>query len=52
MMQSSPFKSGEFYHLSRANIQPNSYKFGVTSLESDRWITCRDDAPVSKFSNF
>ena len=53
-MLSNPFRSGEFYHLSRANIQAGSYKFGVTSLESDRWISCRDEAAVknSNLSSF
>lgn len=41
-MQANPFRYGEFSNLSNLGIDPSFFKFGVTSLESEKYVCVRD----------
>lgn len=41
-MQANPFRYGEFSNLSNLGIDPSFFKFGVTSLESEKYVCIRD----------
>lgn len=42
MQQSTPFKSGEIRNLASLGLDPKFFKFNVTHLESERYISLRD----------
>jgi hypothetical protein len=41
-MQVAPFKFGEIQNLTNLGIDPKFFKFNVTHLESERYISVRD----------
>lgn len=41
-MQANPFRHGEFANLSTLGIDPSFFKFGVTTLESEKYVCVRD----------
>lgn len=41
-MQAIPFKSGEIRNLTSLGLDPKFFKFNVTHLESERYISLRD----------
>lgn len=41
-MQDSPFKFGEIQNIANLKIDPKFFKFNVTHLESERYISVRD----------
>lgn len=41
-MQVNPFRHGEFANISSLGIDPSFFKFGVTSLESEKYVCVRD----------
>ena len=48
-MQGHPFKFGEKHKLSTLGIEVNSFKIGVLSLESDKYIAVKDNSSVIFF---
>ena len=48
-MQGHPFKFGEKHKLSTLGIEVNSFKIGVLSLESDKYIADKDNSSVILF---
>ena len=45
-MQGHPFKFGEKYKLPTLGIDLNSFRIGVLSLESDKYIAVKDNSSV------
>lgn len=41
-MQASPFRHGEIVNATTLGIDNSFFKFGVTSLESEKYLTVRD----------
>lgn len=41
-MQATPFKYGEIQNLTNLGLDPKFFKFNVTHLESERYISIRD----------
>ena len=48
-MQGHPFKFGEKHKLPTLGIEANSFKIGVLSLESDKYIAVKDNSSVILF---
>ena len=48
-MQGHPFKFGEKHKLTTLGIDSNSFKIGVLSLESDKYIAVKDNSSVIFF---
>ena len=41
-MQASPFRYGEITNIANLGIDPSFFKFGVTNLESEKYLSVRD----------
>lgn len=41
-MQVAPFKYGQIYNLTDLGIDPKFFKFNVTHLESEKYVSVRD----------
>ena len=52
MQQNIPMKVQEIIRLQTFDINATSYKFGITSMESDKYISIRDQSTVLFFSYF
>lgn len=48
-MQASPFRHGEFANISSLGIDPSFFKFGVCSLESEKYLCVRDKDAQGNF---
>ncbi len=41
-MQPAPFKSAQIFDVATLGIDPKYFKFNVTHLESDRYVSVKD----------
>lgn len=41
-MQATPFRFGEITNITTLGIDASHFKFGVTNLESEKYLTVRD----------
>ncbi len=46
LQTNSAIRSQEVYRLSNIGIEPKSFKFGVLSFESDKYISVKDNSTV------